>query len=348
GTRMANANGQKKVVFLGQEDDPLTYERAELEGMDVEIARVKPDSEGEAIEAVKDADVVLARGYAMKEQVIKEMRPGSGIIVYSHGFDHMDADAATEHGVMVANGAGMCSEEVSDQACALIMDLARGITFADRAMSEGRWRDPGFLDRRAPLDEATLGIVGFGGIGKAVRRKMAGWRMRVLIYDPWVAPWEAKEHDVEQVHDLHDMLRQADYVTVHVPHNRNTDKMFGEAEFKAMKSSAFFVNTCRGKVVDEAALISALESGEIAGAGLDVFEQEPTPEDNPLRRMPNVITTPHAAGGSTRSAVLSRIRAGQNAASMLRGEWPMAGQNPAVRDNISHPLKTAQFKGYRS
>ncbi len=203
------------------------------------------------------------------------------------------------------------------------------------------------LMRRTPLDEATLGIVGFGNIGKAVARKMSGWRMRTLIYDPWIPPWVAKERDVEWVHELTELLRQADYVTVHVPHNKQTDKLFGEAEFKAMKNTAFFVNTCRGKVQDEAALIKALQTGEIAGAGLDVFETEPTPEDNPLRTMPNVVTTPHAAGGSTRSAVLSRIRAGQNAASMLRGEWPMAGVNPAVRDVIP-PRQVARFSGYRS
>jgi phosphoglycerate dehydrogenase-like enzyme len=114
-----------------------------------------------------------------------------------------------------------------------------------------------------------------------------------------------------------------------------------------MKNTAFFINTCRGKVQDEAALIKALESGGIAGAGLDVFATEPTPADNPLRKMANVVTTPHAAGGSTRSATLARIRAGQNAASMLRGEWSMAGVNPGVRDIIS-PRAVAQFEGYSS
>ena len=344
---MANADGQQKVVFFGPEDDPLTYERAELQGMDVEIVQVQPESEGEAIEAVKDADIVLARGYAMQEPVIREMEAGSAIIVYSHGFNHMDVDAATAQGVLVANGAAMCAEEVSDQAVALIMDLARMITFADRVMTDGSWSDRAMMARRMPIDESVLGIVGYGNIGKAVRRKMSGWHMRTLIHDPWVPPWVAKEQGVEQMHELHDLLRQADFVTVHVPLNRQTEKMFSDAEFKAMKGTAYFVNTCRGRVQDEAALIRALETGEIAGAGLDVFEEEPTPVDNPLRRMANVITTPHAAGGSTRSAVLSRIRAGQNAASMLRGEWPMAGVHPGVRDALP-PLGTARFQGYNS
>jgi D-3-phosphoglycerate dehydrogenase len=248
---------------------------------------------------------------------------------------------------MVANGAGMCAEEVSDQACALLLDVARQITFADRIMTEGKWADQAMLARRAPIDEATLGIVGFGNIGRAVNRKMSGWRMRTVVYDPWVSPWVAKEHGVEQAHSLIELLQQVDYVTVHVPHNKQTDKLFGEAEFKAMKSSAFFINTCRGKVQDEAALIAALNSGEIAGAGLDVFEAEPTPADNPLLSMSNVVRTPHSAGGSTRSATLSRIRAGQNAASMLRGEWSMAGVNPGVRDIIA-PRRVAKFSGYSS
>jgi D-3-phosphoglycerate dehydrogenase len=241
----------------------------------------------------------------------------------------------------------MCAEEVSDQACALILDVARQITFSDRVMTEGNWTDAAMLARRTPIDEATLGIVGFGNIGKAVNRKMSGWRMRTVVYDPWVSPWVAKEHNVEQVHDLLELLRQVDYVTVHVPHNKQTDKLFGEAEFKAMKSTAFFINTCRGKVQDEEALIKSLQTGEIAGAGLDVFATEPTPADNPLRTMSNVVTTPHSAGGSTRSATLSRIRAGQNAASMLRGEWSMAGVNAGVRDIIS-PRRVATFSGYSS
>jgi D-3-phosphoglycerate dehydrogenase len=345
---MVTGDAKQKVVFFGPEDDPLTYERAELEGLDVEIIQINPGSEGEAIEAVKDADVVLAHhGYAMQDSVLREMEQGSGVIVYSHGFDHMDVDSATEHGIMVANGAGMCAEEVSDQACALLLDVARQITFADRIMTEGKWADHSMLARRAPIDEATLGIVGFGNIGRAVNRKMSGWRMRTVVYDPWVAPWVAKEHGVEQAHSLIELLQQVDYVTVHVPHNKQTDKLFGEAEFKAMKSTAFFINTCRGKVQDEAALIAALNSGEIAGAGLDVFETEPTPADNPLLSMSNVVRTPHSAGGSTRSATLSRIRAGQNAASMLRGEWSMAGVNPGVRDIIA-PRRVAKFSGYSS
>ena len=223
---MVTEDVRRKVVFLGPEDDPLTYERAELEGMDVEIIQVNPESEGEAIEAVKDAAVVLARGYAMKDPVLREMEQGAGVIVYSHGFDHMDVDSATEHGIMVANGAGMGAEEVSDQACALILDVARQITFSDRVMSSGNWSDREMLARRTPIDEATLGIVGFGNIGRAVNRKMSGWRMRTIVFDPWVSPWVAKEHNVEQAHDLLELLRQVDYVTVHVPHNKQTDKLF--------------------------------------------------------------------------------------------------------------------------
>ena len=125
--------------------------------------------------------------------------------------------------------------------------------------------------------------------------------MDVIAYDPYLPPWIAREYRVRLVGSLEELARDSDFVSVHTPLNRQTEKLLGESFFKAMKQTAYFVNTCRGPVVDEAALIKALDGGEIAGAGLDVFEEEPTSPDNPLLKMDNVIATPHSAGSSNMS-----------------------------------------------
>lgn len=325
-----------KVVVLGSENDPLEIERSELSGIDCEVVQTSPDSEGEAMEAVRDADAILMRGPWGTEQVINATEHCQVLAVYSHGFNHIDAAACTKKGIILTNGAGMCAEEVSNQAVAMVLALSRKLVFFDRDMRSGIW------DRTAnmpiyPLDEQTLGLVGFGNINRAVARKLSGWRMEILAYDPYVPPWIAMEANVEQIISLNDLCSRSDFVVVNVPLNGETRHMMGEAQFRAMKQTAFFVNTCRGPVQDEAALIDALREGRIAGAGLDVFEQEPTDPSNPLLKMDNVISAPHAAGASTRSMVLSRHRAAQQVAAVLRGEWPMAGQNPEVRAHI--PLR---------
>ncbi len=185
------------------------------------------------------------------------------------------------------------------------------------------------------IDGQVLGIVGLGNIARATARRASAFNMDVISYDPFVAPWHAKEYRVELVDSLEELASRSDFVAVLVPLNDATRKLIGESFFRAMKPTAFFINTCRGPVVDEAALIEALRSGEIAGAGLDVFEQEPTPADNPLLKMDNVIVTPHSAGTSAVSARDANVRIGQEVARVLRGAWPMSLVNPEVKGRIA-------------
>ena len=186
-----------------------------------------------------------------------------------------------------------------------------------------------------------FGIVGLGNIARATARRASAFNMDVISYDPFVAPWHAREYRVELVDSLGELASRSDFVSVLVPLNDGTRKLIGESFFKAMKPTAYFINTCRGPVVDEAALIGALETGEIAGAGLDVFEQEPTPADNPLLRMDNVIVTPHSAGTSSVSVTDANIQIGQEVARVLRGAWPMSLVNPEVRGRIEERRATA-------
>ena len=154
--------------------------------------------------------------------------------------------------------------------------------------------------------------------------------MNTIVYDPYASPWTIEEYGVKQVFDINELCSTADYIVAIVPLNSETHHLVGKEQFDHMKSSAFYVNVCRGGVTDEAALISALQNGDIRGAGIDVFEQEPVDPSNPLLRMDNVITSLHLSGTSTRSAWLMLQRTSQQVAAVLRGEWPSAAQNPEV------------------
>ena len=323
-----------KVVFLGPEDDKLEYEQAEMADLDVEFVKANPKSEGEAMEVVKDADAILNRAGWGSEQFIKSTKNCKVLAVYSHGFNHVDAEAATEHGMMITNGAGMCAEEVSNQAVAFTLALNRQVVQYTLQLRDGGKWDGSEFSPIEPLDEQTVGIIGFGNIGRQIARKLGGWRMDTIIYDPYCPPWLIKEYGVEQVWELNDIFKRSDYVITIVPLNPETYHMIGKEQFDLMKKDAFFVNVCRGAVVNEKEMIDALNNKKFRGAGLDVFEQEPADPKNPLFYMPNVIVAPHIAGQSTRSAWLSRRRASQQVAAVLRGERPTALQNPAVTSKL--------------
>lgn len=323
----------RAVVLGADQNDPLEYERAELKDIDCEVVAEQPQSEGEAMEAVREADAILLRGRWGTEQVIKATRHCQILAVYAHGFDWVDADACNEKGIILTNGMGMCSEEVSNQAVAFVLALNRRLVQANDMVKAGQW-DRFALGSIAALDEQTLGIAGFGTIGRAVARKMSGWRMETLVYDPYLPAWVFNEHGVEQAQSLNELCSRSDYVVVVVPLSKETHHMFGEEQFRAMKESAYFINVCRGPVQDEKALIEALQKGWIQGAGLDVFEEEPVDPNNPLLKMDNVIVAPHSAGTSVRSGWLSRKRAAQQVAAALRGEWPMGVRNPQVASSI--------------
>ena len=327
---------EHKVLIMGiDENDPLDYERAEMADLDVEFVRGNPQSEGEAMELVRDADALMMRSTPYSsEQVLRAAEKAQVLAVYSHGFNQIDTDVCNEMGIIITNAAGMCMEEVSNQAVTMILALNRQLIQFNENVKAGKWgRDE--LMPIEPIDQQVLGIVGLGNIGRQVARKLFnGWRMKVIAYDPYCPPWIAQEYAVEQVFSLHELFERSDYISVQVPLNKETHHMIRKEHFDCMKPTAFFVNVCRGAVVREVDLIEALNEGKMRGAGLDVFEQEPVDPNNPLLKMDNVIVAPHSAGASTRSAWLSRQRASQQVAAVLRGNWPSAGQNTEVASSL--------------
>ena len=326
----------KIAVISGSESDMGLIE-AQLEGVDYEMEVHVCKSDGETIEAVKGADAIINQGVPMPSEVIREIDTAKVIVSSGHGFDRIDHNAATDQKVMVVNSAGFCTEEVSNHAILGVLACAKKLTIMNERVKKGQWSDRDFrtnVGPLSPIDGETLGLVGLGNIARATARKAKVFGLEVIAYDPYVQPWIAKEYRVEMVSSLEELAKRSDFVSMHTPLNDETRKLLGKPFFDAMKRSAYFVNTCRGPTVDEAALVSALQQGEIAGAALDVFEQEPTPSDNPLLGMDNVIVTPHSAGTSTNSGIAVQVQIGQEMARVLKGMWPMSLVNPQVRASI--------------
>ena len=248
------------------------------------------------------------------------------------GYDHIDIEAATANGVLVTHTPGVLTETTADFAFALLLSAARRLPEGERAVREGRWSSwsPSFLLGR-DVHGATLGIVGLGEIGLAVARRARGFDMRVLYHSRTRKP--AAEEELGCVYvGFDELLDESDFVSVHLPLTPETRHLFGNAAFERMKTTAIFVNTARGAVVDEAALMRALESQAIAGAAIDVAEVEPLPRHDPLLRLPNLLATPHIASASVATRSRMAEMAVDNLLSALAGETPAHCVNPQIID----------------
>jgi len=245
------------------------------------------------------------------------------------GFDNIDVTAATERGIYVTNTPGVLTETTADFAWALMMAVARRVVEADKYVRRGDWKVPWGLMMFVGQDVwgKTLGIVGLGRIGSAVAKRALAFNMKALYYDIVRQPELEKDLGIEYM-DLETLLKQADFVTVHVPLLPQTHHLIGERELKMMKRTACLVNTSRGPVVDEKALYKALKEGWIWGAGLDVWEKEPVEMDNPLLKLDSVVVAPHIASASIETRTKMAVMAAENLISILEGKVPPNLVNP--------------------
>ncbi len=255
-------------------------------------------SEDELIEAVRDADLILMCYKPITARVIAAAERLKGIVKYGVGIDAIDIPAASARGIPVVNVPEYAEETVAEGAFALMIALARRLHPLDRAMKELGWVWPETPWLGGDIAGKTVGLIGLGKIGTAMARMCgAGFRARVIAYNPGKPADEMAAAGAEKCDDLRELLSQSDFVSLHCVLTPDTKGIIGAAELKAMKPSAYLINTSRGALVDELALLSALKDGEIAGAGLDVFSSEPLNRRNhPLRdlyEMPNVILSPH-------------------------------------------------------
>jgi glyoxylate reductase len=247
------------------------------------------------------------------------------------GFDNIDVAAATAHKVMVTNTPGVLDDATSDFAFTLLMATARRIVEADNFTRQGRftgWAIDMMLG--ADVFGATLGIIGIGRIGRGVAHRAIGFNMRVLYYDPYPLPPEAEQQLGATRVDLNRLLAESDFISVHTPLTNDTQHLLSTPQFTAMKRTAILINTSRGPVVDEAALVDALMNRLIAGAGLDVYEREPAVHPG-LLAMPNVVLAPHVASATVRTRSEMSAMAARNMATGVRGGRPPNLVNAEVK-----------------
>ena len=306
------------VVVTDHEFADLAPERAVIEAAGFRLIDAQAASPEELIRACADADALLNQYQQITPAVIGSLTRCRIISRYGIGLNTIDIPAATAAGIAVANVPDGSLDDVSDHAIAMLLALSRGLGAYDRAIRAGRWdyTAAGPLYR---LRGRTLGLLGFGQIPQRVATKAQAFGLRIIAHDPFMDPARAAALDVELV-EADRLYADSDAVSVHVPLIPSTQGSVDRAAFALMRPHAVLINTSRGPVVDEDALIEALEQGRIAGAGLDVFAHEPLASDSPLRRSERVLLSPHAAWYSEDSEQEIRTKAAQNVVQALRGE----------------------------
>ncbi|MES1254165.1 MAG: hydroxyacid dehydrogenase, partial [Acidobacteriota bacterium] len=245
--------------------------------------------------ALADADALMVRSATKVNASLLEAAPRLRIVARAGtGVDNVDVAAASGRGVLVVNAPGANSISVAEHALALMLALARSVPAADRAMKEGRWEKKRFLGTE--LRGKTLGVAGLGRIGQEVAQRARAFGMRIVAHDPYIAADIAAAIGVKLL-SLDELCATADYITLHLPSTPETKGLFSDARFAKCKHGMRLINTARGELIDEGALKRAIESGIVAGAGLDVFEKEP-PTDWSLAAMPQMVATPHIAAST--------------------------------------------------
>jgi glyoxylate reductase len=246
------------------------------------------------------------------------------------GFNNIDVDAATRLGIAVSNTPGVLSDTTADLAFALLMTTARRIPEAERFLRAGKYTGWGpLLFCGVDVHGATLGLVGAGRIGKLLAKRSTGFDMKVIYYDVYRMSQEEEQQYHVTYMPFEDVLQQADFVSIHTPYMPSTHHLISERELNLMKPGSILINTARGPIVDEKALVKALQAGTIAGAGLDVFENEPAVEPE-LLKMENVVLLPHIASASLRTRTLMATMASDNIVALHHGQRPPNILNPEV------------------
>jgi len=311
------------TVLVGDLPDlveDLDIEREILATIDADIVRSDAETASELIAAADDADAIIHPIMPMPREVFEHFESLAVVGTLGVGVDYIDLEAASEHGVIVANNPGVNAPEVSTHTVALLLASVREIPLYDRHVRGGGWE----MTAGRPihrLSGRTLGIVGFGNIGKLVAQKVKGFDLDVLAQDPYLSAEEIESHGAESA-SFETILRDSAFVSNHTPLTDATEGLYDADAFASMRDDAEFINTSRGEVVDEDALVDALVDGEIAGAALDVLVKEPPPRDSRLLELDNVIVTPHAATYSEEMFQESRRLMCENVLAVLRGDEP--------------------------
>jgi D-3-phosphoglycerate dehydrogenase / 2-oxoglutarate reductase len=292
--------------------------KAALARLDPEYRMAKSPSADDILAVARDADAVLVTYAKLPGELLRQFTRCRAIGRFGLGVDNIDLPAAKALGIAVNYVPDYCLREVSDHAMALLLALARKVTFANKLVQSGRWEVPRIVPLRR-LEGQVLGLVGFGNIPRALAPKAKAFGLKVLAHDPYAAKDALAAAGVEGV-SFDDLIARSDFISVHAPLSAATRGMMNVDAFAKMKKGAFLINTARGPLIDEAALIAALDSGHLGGAALDVVTDEPLAKDSALLGRDNVILTPHTAFYSVEALDELQTKCASDVARVLSGE----------------------------
>ncbi|WP_186669184.1 C-terminal binding protein [Sporosarcina sp. BP05] len=314
-----------KITLIDHEWDDLKIEQECIQkrtkkNAPIEFQVLQSRNKDHIIDAIKDSDALLVMYADIDEEIQKAAKKAKIISRYGIGVNMIDVDSASRLGIMVANVNDYCVDEVSDHALSFILSSARRLFTYHEQTKKGDWD---FKKASIPLraSNALVGLVGFGKIPARLAEKLNAIGYQVISYDPFIDKVTMEKASVKKV-DLSELLASSDFISVHVPLIEKTRHLISTNEFNLMKETAFLINTARGPIIDEEALIVALKDGQISGCALDVTETEPLPHDHILRRLDQVILTPHAAWYSDKAFVEIREKAILNILDVYDGKEP--------------------------
>lgn len=317
-----------KILITDYAWPSIEPERQVLAEIGAELIAAETGDEPELLTLAPMMDGILTCWKPVREPVIAAAEKCQIIGRCGIGLDNIDVEAATEHGIVVTNVPAYCIDEVSDHAMGLLLACARKVSRFNRATRDGIW-EQNIGPTMYRLRGKTLGVVGFGRIARSIVPKAKGFGLTVNVCSPRTDSALIQEHGAQKV-SFPELLTTSDFITIHTPLTPETRYMFSYAEFRAMKPTAYLINTARGGIVDTTALTTALRNAEIAGAGLDVLETEPPEENEELLTLENAIVTPHAAFISEESILDLEVAAATCVAEVLTGKLPESVVNPSV------------------
>jgi D-3-phosphoglycerate dehydrogenase len=319
------SNKKFKIVITDCDHPSVDIEKKVLSTINSEPILESCRTEDDVIKVASDADAVINQYAPLTRRVIQSLKKCKIITRYGVGVDNINLKAATEHNIIVANVPDYCVDEVSTHAFSLILSCARAITMLDRKLREKKW-DFTLAKPLFRTQGQTIGLFGLGRIARMVVDKAAGFGFKVIAYDPYVSKTGS---DVELV-TFDRLFSDSDFLSIHAPLTEETRHIIGEKELKMMKNTAYLINTSRGPLVDEKVLYIALKERWIAGAALDVMENEPPDWENPLLSLENTIITPHISFYSEESYVELKTKTAEAVLSVLIGNRPRSVVNPQV------------------
>jgi D-3-phosphoglycerate dehydrogenase / 2-oxoglutarate reductase len=311
-----------KIIISDHSFPTIDLQKSVVDSSGFELVEIHPicTTETDVIQKCGGADALLVQWAPITRAVLEALPQLKGIVRYGIGVNNIDLDAARDLKIGVANVPTYCLDEVSTHAVTMILSLSRRIPQDHRRIFEGEWGIGPLLPIPA-IPDLTLGLIGFGAIARRVARKAQAFGFRVVASDPYIDALHFAENQVRRA-ELGVLLESADVISIHCPLVKETTHLIDEGALSKMKRGVIVVNTSRGPIVKESALVAALQDGRVSGAGLDVFEEEPLATNSVLRTLPNVILTSHSASVSTRAVERLQIQAAEAACDFLRGKRP--------------------------